>query len=591
MKQPVLSFLTDLLFALGLGVLFWIFFGISYRHHLHYQEQLQLFLLTPGYFTELISRPGGLAIFLGRFVTQSFYHTSLGAALLSTLLAVLYLLVRNIAFHISRRPAFRLLACLPSFLFALLLCDENVQVNGLIATILATAAVAGWLHLSPGRSRQTLLLACIPLLYWLLGMAYIIFVILSLFIEWKRKDKETHTHLYLLSASSVLFAIGCPLVAKWLMPQFPLARHLLAGEYYRFVNHFDPAILYVLVATAFIPILFRWLPGTGRPQTGRWIGIVQVIFLVALTGWGLTYVANWTKEELMGYDYYTRTQRWNNIIAQANRKAPNHPMTVSMLNLALGKKDYLPEYIFYYYQNGAEGLIPSYSADYLISLLTGEVYYHLGLVNSAQRYAFEGMETIPDHQKSVRSIKRLAETNLINGQYTLAAKYLHLLQHTIYYKDWANETLACLGNEDKINTHPEWGQLRANRLRNDSVFAVESNEPLLRSAIQQNPANRMASQYLLALYLLKKELPQFASQYAEANNNPPFDSIPKSYREALAYIRMKDNPTASDEKTGTHTSQALSNYLQIYSTSAQPEATLRQRYGNTYWYYLNFRGQ
>lgn len=37
---------------------------------------------------------------------------------------------------------------------------------------------------------------------------------------------------------------------------------------------------------------------------------------------------------------------------------------------------------------------------------------------------FEAMEAIPDYKKSGRAYMRLAETNLINGQYAVAAKYL-----------------------------------------------------------------------------------------------------------------------------------------------------------------------
>ncbi|KAA6305365.1 hypothetical protein EZS27_042983, partial [termite gut metagenome] len=44
------------------------------------------------------------------------------------------------------------------------------------------------------------------------------------------------------------------------------------------------------------------------------------------------------------------------------------------------------------------------------------------MINTAQSFAFEAMEVIPDYQKSVRCIKRLAETNLINSQYEVATE-------------------------------------------------------------------------------------------------------------------------------------------------------------------------
>ena len=64
-------------------------------------------------------------------------------------------------------------------------------------------------------------------------------------------------------------------------------------------------------------------------------------------------------------------------------------------------------------------------------MLTGEVYWQIGLVNTAQRFAFETMEAIPNYAKSCRAVKRLAETNLVNGEYAVARKYIPLLDRDI----------------------------------------------------------------------------------------------------------------------------------------------------------------
>ena len=79
------------------------------------------------------------------------------------------------------------------------------------------------------------------------------------------------------------------------------------------------------------------------------------------------------------------------------------------------------------------------------------------MINDAQRFTFEAMEAIPNFRKSGRCFKRLSETNLINGQYEVAAKYLRLLSKTLFYKEWAEETMTYLYDENKINAHSEWG--------------------------------------------------------------------------------------------------------------------------------------
>ena len=79
--------ILSLLFAIVVA-LFWAF---PYRCALSYQEQYQLFLFTPSYFTERICVPGGLADYVAEFITQFYYVYALG----TILLALVYSFVCN----------------------------------------------------------------------------------------------------------------------------------------------------------------------------------------------------------------------------------------------------------------------------------------------------------------------------------------------------------------------------------------------------------------------------------------------------------------------------------------------------------------
>ena len=74
--------LTSSLF--GVAVL--LFFGLAYPHHLHYQEQFQLFLFDGTYVCEMLKQPGGIADLLGRFCTQFFLFAWVGALIIALLL-------------------------------------------------------------------------------------------------------------------------------------------------------------------------------------------------------------------------------------------------------------------------------------------------------------------------------------------------------------------------------------------------------------------------------------------------------------------------------------------------------------------------
>ena len=100
------------------------------------------------------------------------------------------------------------------------------------------------------------------------------------------------------------------------------------------------------------------------------------------------------------------------------------------------------------------------------------------------------MATTPqqaDFQKSARCYKRLAETNIVNGDWSIARKYLKALQHARFYKKWASETLALLDSGDIFERRPELEKAReSGRMLTACAefvrFASETLQELMRDA-------------------------------------------------------------------------------------------------------------
>ena len=185
----------------------------------------------------------------------------------------------------------------------------------------------------------------------------------------------------------------------------------------------------------------------------------MALFLV-LCFFGFKSFANFEAEEIMTYDFLARNGNWNDVVKYAEKKPPRNFLSLAMLNLSLAKTGQLGNRMFSYDQHGINGLFLPFNKEYVAPLMGSEIFYHLGLTNASQEYAFESMETIPNMGKSARVIKRLAETNLINGQYKVSEKYLKLLEKTIFYRKWAKDAMTFLYNEEKINNDPEWGEKR-----------------------------------------------------------------------------------------------------------------------------------
>ena len=128
------------------GVAVLLFFGLAYPHHLHYQEQYQLFFFDSNYVWEIVKLPGGLSDLLGRFCTQFFLFAWVGAAIIALLLSLVQLLtLRQACSRTSQTTGqgggwLYGLSFVPSFLLWLFLLDENALLGGVWAVLLTLLA-------------------------------------------------------------------------------------------------------------------------------------------------------------------------------------------------------------------------------------------------------------------------------------------------------------------------------------------------------------------------------------------------------------------------------------------------------------------
>ena len=209
------------------------------------------------------------------------------------------------------------------------------------------------------------------------------------------------------------------------------------------------------------------------------------------------------------------------------------------------------------------------------------------MINSAQRFTFEAMEAIPDYRKSVRCYKRLAETNIINGQYKVAERYINKLRKTLFYKDWATTAMECLNNEEKINKHKELEKLRRYRFSNDFLFDEREMDSMLGILFTHNYENKMALEYLLAYQLVQRDIAKFTN-YFSLTRHSNYKYIPRSYQEALVYTWTQSHKDFNGIpwEISQYTMRNISGFANIYFSGNNVNEALRNSYENTYWYYL-----
>ena len=552
---------ADWLLTLFFGVVVFLFWEFRYPFALTYQEQLQLFLFDADYFCERMAEPGGLARYVAEFLVQFYNATFYGALIL----AVLYMLVQRLTWRLMRCEGYYVLSFIPALVLWFTMGDESVMLTYVVALVMAMACLLGLRLLERTNllAKVVILLIAVPVLYWLIG-PLVMLVVVCLSPVW-------------LAGLGALYVVALVLASAWMLP-YPLARLAVGIGYYRFPGSIS---YFLLLIPALIALMYYGCRHLPKPKQ-------KVKYALALSLAVLLFVPQYygfeaKKYELIEYDYLVRIKDWNGIIAKAEKQTPDKPMSVSATNLALAMNNQLGERALDFYQRGSEGLLPPFERNFATTQLTGEIYFYLGLVNTAQRLAFEAMEAIPNYNKSGRVLKRLVETNIINGQYKVAEKYIKILEKTIFYRRWAERMRAMLGDEKAINAHPLYGTLRQYRLQEDFLFSDTELDKICGQLFMHNHQNQMAAQYLLMMPLLDRDVPRFM-QYAQYVQSQ-IQYNPRSCQETIAFAFMQQRQQPPQGLVSPLVLQRLNDFSRIYSAGGKDAPGLQQ-FRNTVWYYL-----
>ena len=504
---------------MGIGVfLFW--YG-WYPHALSYQEQYQLFLWTSDYFVERVNVPGGLADWLGELIVQFYYVEWVGALLLAAVFVMLqqavWLAVKN------RRPAVDvssyLLSFIPSAFLLWLMGDPSVLLGYAVALTMAVAVFD--LNKTEGRLGLFCDLVVVPIVYWLTGPLAWTYVALRVM----RNPRQMFPFVvYLLT----LQLSAC----HWLLTQWPLQSVFLPMQYYRIPLQL-PALMWVIPVVTMIVVFIAWR----KPY--RWQMPVLVTVLTLLVWQGVSRGYDKDMYELVRQDYLVRNERWDEILKRAGEYQVRTPFWCNCVNLALSQKRLLADRMFDFYQSGRDALMMPRVRDLTSMLPTAEVFWRLGMVNSAQRYMFDTQESILNGRKSGRCTKRIAECMIVNGHYKTARKHLHLLKRSLFYHTWAVEAEQLLDNEAAVNAHPVYGRLRQLRYKDDFLYSYSEIYKMLGLLYMNNRSNKMALDYFMGQMLLQGELRGFQQYIGMVQKDGGYREMPIGYQDAMICIQRQ----------------------------------------------------
>ena len=570
-KQTIIS---SVLSAIAVLTAF-AFFNFIYPYHIHYQEQMQMFRFGGDYFRESVAVPGGLGDWLGGFLVQFFYYAPLGALILALLLGLIQLLTwKNME---EGSFAAYPLSFLPSVAMFLFLCDENALVTSPIAIIASLTLTFALMKVKRTGLRSIITIFLMPVMYFLFGSVSIL-VPAVVAVRTLLSKEARKTLLAFASAASVM-AVVIPLTARECSP-YPLNRLVFGIHYHRYHNAIP---LLVWISVLLVPSAMH-IAAAFRKD--RMIFASLALFIIPAAGLAPIFT-DMDKERLFGYDFMTRMGQWNKILSTSSRHTPDSPIAVECTNLALAKTEHLSSDMFTFFQNGPAGLLPEFTRDHFSPIPTGTVYYHLGMINTAQTFFFEAQEGIPDFQKSARLTQALVKTNIINGDYEVARKYVRALKQTLFYRKWAMETEKLLDEPGLINNVPEYAYLRSVRIKeHDFMFSQEEMDSMLGLLYVENNSNTMAMDYLLAWCLLRKDLDRFFECHKLLKEG--YDA--RHYQEAvvLYWALTHDGPEGMPSFVTRNTASSFARFISSVQ-SGRDEESMMKEFGNTYWFYYYYR--
>lgn len=287
--------------------------------------------------------------------------------------------------------------------------------------------------------------------------------------------------------------------------------------------------------------LAKSLPGGLR----RWVSgpavwwTIESSFVLAVGGAVATVFLDSPQKALLAVHYYACHRMWPEVL-QAARRYPDHYTAMNAVDRALYHTGRLNRDMFAYPQH-PEAL-----------MVTGEdhsvLYWHkfdtlidLGLMNLAEKDLTECMETFGEHPMI---LQRLATIDLAKGKIDAARIYLERLRKTLFFSTWAKDCLVRLDADPTLAADPQIQQLRAQLLRKDSTVSFYAREPMLAALVEQGSPNRMAFEYLMAWYMMTKQLDRFVQNLARLTEFG-YTGVPPLYQEAAviyAYGTKKPVP-------------------------------------------------
>ncbi len=267
-------------------------------------------------------------------------------------------------------------------------------------------------------------------------------------------------------------------------------------------------------------------------------------------------------------------------------KQPANPLVLPAVNRALYHTGRLSSDMFRYPQY-PDALLPTGDDQVLVGWHKFDTLIDLGLMNPAEKNLTECMETFGAHPML---LQRLALVNMVRGRTDTARVFLGALERTLFHGAWARRYLTLLESDPTLSTDARIRQMRAVCLRTDDIASFFDQERMLVALLNDNSRNRMAFEYVMAWYLVTKQVGKVVAGLRYLDDLD-YAAIPRLYQEAICvYAYGRRQPIQLFGRAiSPQVQQQIERFSQVFNRhqrdkrAAFPE--LAATYGGSYFLY------
>lgn len=553
------------------------------NHIFFFQENYTLFVFSGEYFHQFFVKPGGLLEYAGNFLAQGYYNAAYGAlvlALLFTLLAIIFLKINKKIF--TGQPFSLFFAVLPSCLLFLMQINFNWLIFNNIGLVLAALFFLFSIS-SEKRSRFLPVLISFPLFFYITGAYALIYLGMAIFYYVVNKKIIFPLILLIIAAITVVVFKNLLFLQSYnrlLIYPVPLKESFTA-----------PFYLYLLYVFFMLYSVFIKTFGLIRIKD-EYLKSLQTYGILAM--FSLTIFIQSRLFDRKNTDFFKIEQSfvnqdWNGVIRLQETKQSSNLVAQYYYNIALSEKDILCDRMFFSRQDfGTKSIMIPWDSGININKIFRGVYffYSIGLINEAHRWAFESMVVQGYRPENIRL---LIKTDLINGHYAKAEKYIHVLMKTLHYRTVAKKYESMLYHPEKVQADPELGPKLKLQPKTDFPVRIKDPQANVLLLLQSNPENRKAFEYKLAWYMLEKNIKGITVEIKNMKEIG-YTRIPRHIEEAALF--SNGNLGLQTDLGGliisAESSQRFSEYESslMYMQSGKNKA-IPVSFLTTYWYYLD----